>query len=786
MSEVTTPKATLERQVGQNKLRQGRSGGDGDSFPLRVSKITRVDSKSLTVDIRTLNGNSDTYENVPLTFPSAGARHFIGAIPQVNDLCIIGYANAESGFNRTPYIVSWLVPGYNVGYDWLVTQVTDPDQLEYNPKTELELQGLYGKRRHKLRQMDQGNVVLSSSQGSDIILGEGLTLANRRGNELILRDSDQSLVIRTLQQFHAGSGFRIYGGMVQRDANLLPSWLVDDGVDYSNPKQLSDEGEPLTLDELDLSDNSGQVKLADVFSSDEIRFGGVDPKSTLQKGLFIDEEGQLIDSRSVNGAVYGGKNFFRVSKDLNNGVVDASMDTFTEYRIEVSHTTDGTLPVTEQTDGIDIDRLPLSNTGDSSTKDLNSNNKSKNSAMVEMVMGTVIGNDLINNPESYGVPIIASIHDEHGLPNPVLKPAPPNTPIEQHLAWLVKVNNPTGTTPPAFMGITKGGALKSYFPGKGSDTYEEYYESGRITTLNTGIKGVSQKFQVEGSFEVAHNGEGSKKDNTGIKFESQTGFVRLFAGGFSSQLDGRVGLSLETPNTIEALSNVFRLRNTSTNIEGLQFNVNVSDSTNLSLSTANINTEDYNTTVNGTKTDTIHGAYNIQFTKPAGIDNVFSVSSLNGGYEFTTRIGNAVMSTNAGGISIVGGDLKGVVTDTLKSLVPIPFLFSKVEVPLSVELHSGLTNGFSSDIVLHPTQGGTFESTKSLNVQTPKGTLSIEGNLTHIKANTLLRVSTPSIIVNGVGGGITSNVLSDMSKCHLTGRPFKLSGTKGLSKFTVM
>jgi len=783
--KITTPKATLDRQVGRNKLREGRSGGDGNTFPLRVAKVTRVDSKSLVLDLRTLSGNSDTYENVPMTFPSAGARHFIGAIPQVNDLCIIGYTSAESGFNRTPYIVNWLVPGYNVGYDWLVTQVTDPDQLEYNPKTELELQGLYGKRRHKLRQMDEGNVVMSSSQGSDIILSEGLTLANRRGNELILRDSDQSLVVRTLQQFHAGSGFRVYGGMVQRDANLLPTWLVDDGVDYSNPKQLDNEGNPLVLDELDLSDNPGQVKINPVFSEDELRFGGVDPKSTLQKGLFMDEEGQLIDTKSVSGATYGGKNFYRVSKDLFNSVTDTSMDTFTEYRIEVAHTADGTLPVTEQTDGIDIDRLPPSLNGDSSTKDLNSNNKSKNSAMVEMVMGTVIGNDSIGSPESYGVPIIASVHDEQGKPNPSLKPAPPNTPISQHLAWMVKVNNPTGSTPPAFMAITKGGALKSYFPGKGSDTYEEFYESGRITSLHTDPKGVSQKFQVQGSFEVEHNGQGSKKDNTGIKLETQSGFVKLYGGGFSTDLEGRVGLSFETPNTIEAVSKTFRMINTSTNIQGTQLNVNTEDSILLSTSTMNLNTEGITSTINGDKAETIHGGYSIKFTKPALIDDVFTIESVNGGYNFSTKVGNVVNSTSAGGISIVGGDLKGIITDKIKSLFPVPFLFSKVKVPLAVELHSGINSGYSADIVLHPTEGVQIQSTRGINLDSPLGVVGVNTAKMELDASVSTTISTKFLYVKGVGVGITENVLTDQCKCHLTGRTFRLSGTTGNRKFKV-
>lgn len=782
MSTVNTPKKTLERLTGKNALRKGRSGGDGDSFPLRVAKVTRVDSKGLVVDLRALTGNADTYEDVPLTFPNAGSRHFMGAIPQVNDLCVIGYAHGESGFSRSPYIVSWLVPGSGVGYDWLITQLTDPDSLEYNPKTELELQGLFGKRRHKLRQMDQGNIVLSSAQGADAIFDESLSLSNRRGNEIILRDSDQSLVIRTLQQFHAGSGFRIYGGMVQRDANLLPTWLFDDGIDYASPKQLDDEGNPLGLDELDLSDENG-VKLDPVFNNDELIFGGVDPRDTLQKGLFIDDNGELIDSRTVQGSAYGGKSYYRVSKDLSNSVEDVSLDTFTEYRIEVAHTTDGTLPVTEQTDGIDIDRLPLSNTGDTTDKDANSRNRSQNAPMVEMVMGTVIGNDPINDPQGYGIPIVARIHDENGQPNPTLSPASASTPIEQHLAWLVKVNNPNGSAPPAFMGITKGGALKSYFPGKGSDTYEEFYESGRVTSLNTDPKGVSQKFQVQGSFEVEHNGQGSKKDNSGINLKSSLGYVNISAGGYSSDLAGRVGVNLDTPYAIQAQSKNLRLANDTTSVNTLQYNVNANDSANLNYGALTVNSGKINRNVTGDVTDNIHGNLKVNFTQYAPIGKVGVWSSTIGGFEFTTKEGNLVHNTNFGSVVLNGGDVQGLALDQLPNIPSIP----KVKVPLSVELHSGLSSSFSADLVLHPTEGASLTS---------RGGITIDSNTSVDIGGTSIKLDTPfgvgTIELNSAQVTIDVNsltksggVLTDGCKDHLTGRSYKLSGTTGVSKFRV-
>lgn len=781
MDNIKSSRKTLQRMAGNNPLRKNRGGGDGSTFPLRVAKVTRVDSKSLSLDLMTLTGNTDTYEDVPMTFANAGSRHFVGAIPQVNDLCVIGYSSAESGFSRTPYIVSWLVPGHSVGYDWLVTQLTDPKDLEYNPKTELELQGLYGKRRHKLRQMEPGDVVMSSSTGSDVILDEDVTISNRRGNELILRDSDQSLIVRSLQQFHAGSGFRVYSGMVQRDANLLPTWLFDDGTDYANPKQLDDEGDPLEVSELPSTSNAGQVKLHDVFESDSLVMG-INPKNTLQRGLFIDESGQIIDTDTVSGAVYGGKQFYRVSQDLTNSVTDIGANTFTEYRIEVSHTADGTLPVTEQTEGIDIDRLPQSSVGDSNTKDLNPQNKSINAPMVEMVMGTVIGNDKYGDPDSYGIPLVAQIHNDQGNPAPSLIPAGPNTPVTSHLAWLVKVNNPISDTPPAFMGITKGGSLKSYFPGKGSDTFEEYYESGRITSINTDTNGVSQRFNVHGSFSVYHHGTGAKTDNSGIHLQSDNGYVNIIGNGYSKSKDGRVGINLQTEHTLEINSHNTRINNNSTRVTASNLYVEVSTNTELSLSDTTINTETYTVNHNGNVEYNIAGSNTVQYSNPpsfAGLKYTQTVSSNFGGYSWSTDTGFFGFQTNKGGFNLASG-----------LIVPSTNL-TEVDLPTSIgiTIDSSINNAFQSLLSVDATKGVSISTNaKGIDITSKSGELDLKGATVSITAGvgvgTRLKLNTKVLSVHGVSP-ISGSVITDSCKDNLTGRSFKLSGTRGITRFQV-
>jgi len=347
----------IKREVGASNLEVSNLRG-GRNFPIRYGKITRVDAKRMVVDLVLISQTNVDFTNVPITFPGAGARHFFGAMPEVGDLCLVGQQPAESGRSKRPVILGWYVPSTRAGYDWLNVRSHAPDELDLTPKQKQALDGIAFERRHKLRQMEPGNVVASSSQGADLLLTESATLTNRRGNEVILRDQDQALVVRSLQQFHAGAGFRTYSGMVQRDANLLPTQVVKDSVDWTSDRQVNGEGAPLDVSELDENDDAGSPQYPSVFSG-LITTEATDPTEVLRRGLFLDLDGNfLVDPSNDGASVYGGKKVIRVAADLSgNATARPGVETFSEYRVEVSHTSTGVLPVTEQTDGIDIDRL---------------------------------------------------------------------------------------------------------------------------------------------------------------------------------------------------------------------------------------------------------------------------------------------------------------------------------------------------------------------------------------------------------------------------------------------
>ena len=790
-----------KQELRPKRLRKQRAGGDGNEFPLRVAKVTRVDAKRMVVALYTLTGGGDSFDNVALTFPNAGARHFMGAIPEINDLCVIGYASAESGSSRTPYIVGWIVPGPLAGYDWMISSPTSPEELDLTPALRETLQGTFGRRRHKLRQMEAGNIFVSSSQGSDLFLDESVLLANRRGNEILLRDQDQAIVFRSLQQFHAGAGFRVYGGMVQRDATLLPAQMFGDDVNWAADKQLDSEGKPLSSSLLTASGEDGAFTPNPVYDAN-LSMGYTDPSDTLRRGLFIDELGGIFDQRVVPDAVYGGKPIYRVSVDSSNGVLDDGSDVFTEYRIEVAHTSDGSLPVTEQTDGVDIDRL-LPNaptTGVDGSGDPNPLNRSPNAPMVEFILGTAIGNDPIGARESYGIPLVPSLFAADGSLSPGIRAAGPNTPVSEHAAFLVRVKNPTDPkAKDAFLAITKGGAFRSYFPGAGSKSHQEFYQTGRQTSLGMDADGQSQRMEADGTISLRNTGKGRQADNIGLEFRSENGAVEIFAGGATTAGAGTPSSNPELTPAGSEVALFLRSKKSAlfeslgkTKIAGQEIELSDADSIRHTANTAiamnsgdtlSMSSKVLGVTVAGKAEYSYGGPKDSSPTNGPSRTQSFNGTALTGAtggtmdqYEMVYggrsekfRVGRheTTLTTGSYNIQTMGPNVPSMGPGSGVSLVTgLPFLSNKA--------------------VLGVGSANLISNIGTAKVQATKGSATLQGTTgASVKSTISVKLKAPFVRVAPGFTPFIGGVLTDGCLNPVSGRTFKLSGSFGVSTFRV-
>ena len=559
--------SSLKAQQDLKKMRPESGWGLG------LCKVVNLDYEEMLVTLQTVLGASDRFERVPvpLTFPGAGARHFFGAMPEVGDLCIVGWMPQEGGSaegSRSPVILSWTVPGVWPGREWLTTAEFEVDEHDPTPADRLLAKGTFDRIRHKLRHAQPGNVVASSSQGSDLVLDEGVRLANRRGNEFRLRDQDQAAVLRALQNFQALAGARVYAGMVQRDAQLLHPTMVGDDKLWDGGQQAL-AGEP--LDDLSLPVDyqapSGFLTPARILrkapkgteSAEEGYLGRsflddpyIDPYRFLQQGGFIDETGYVVDGRWRPDAVCGGKPIFRVAAESRaNAHIDAGQETQTEYRIELTHTSDGRLPVSEQTDMFDAERLP------DSTPDKPQEGLPTNVPFIEWVMGSVVGNDPFSQQgrPAYGIPLQPIVF-EGASPAPRLEavklPAEGSsatgTPLEEHAATLFRLLPPSGRGAESFVSFNKKGQLKAAIGGPpGESSVEAFLHGG----LKLGLGG-ELNFLMDGHTVVETLSKAS------LNLRSREGPVLIYGGGPPQGAESKVAASTGETGTLPAVDIVAR------------------------------------------------------------------------------------------------------------------------------------------------------------------------------------------------------------------------------------
>lgn len=535
LGQVAKGKIATSTARAEAELRRMHPDHDGS---LGFARVVHINPEDKTISLRILSGSAGDKPRapVPITWPSAGSRHVLGVMPGVGDYCIVGWVGQSSGSKKVdpiPIVLRWVLSSTWGGREWTTGAGFTHDELDVSsPKMRELLSAEDNRTRFKLRHMEPGNLVGSSAQGSDLVLDEGVLLSNRRGNELRLRDQDQALVVRSLQQFHATAGVRVYTGMVQRDASVLPSAMVSDGKEWDGKTQ-SLLGEPVHEDDLPnsvepeghltparilgkMADDDGVLGRA-LFQLDD----NLDPFAFLRRGGFIDSSGQAIRDLSPD-AMYGGKPIFRVSTSADNATLAPDAPTFTEWRMEVSHTSDGRLPVTEQTDLFDAERLP--------TGDLDTPGPSPNLPFIEQAYGTVVGNDPHSQmgQEQYGFPLVPYIF-QGSRPSPRLDKANTSganpTPIGEQAATLFKLRPPLDPTlPVTFWSVNKKGQVRMALSGPSTENSVE-------AAIRGGLRmSIGGKFDLQMDGSIRFRSKSSTSRGVGLEMAAEEGAVSIFGG----------------------------------------------------------------------------------------------------------------------------------------------------------------------------------------------------------------------------------------------------------------
>lgn len=486
---------------------------------IQIAEVIEVNYEEMSLFFRIKNANESGRTPVPITFPSIGNRMFLGGMPQVGDFAVIGWA--MEGGSKSPVVLSWIGAGLAMAKDWMMSAPFEADEYDMNQESSEFFKGAYNRIRHKLRSLNSGDILASSASGSDILLDEGVLLTNRRGNEIHIRDADQSIVTQSMNLFNVQAGVRSYSGTVQRDFFNLPNQMFSDGIKWDRFALFDKDFRILPEEESDIE--VGLLTPHDIFEMDEDGelitdlFGEeLNPASFLQTLGLITEDNTRIYPFEEDPSIYGGKMYYRVDNHIG--------EKLTEHRIELTHTTDETLPISEQTE--------------------NGFDPEEGSTFIEQVMGTVISNDK-KDPEMYGRPLTAKI-----FPKPDLMDAS-NKDATEHLSYLTRITppieKPNIDTTPYMFAVAKNGRVFLNVSGRRNGdadfSAEARFGSGLEIEMGRNAKGVSLLSRNEGSFQV--QARGNSEENIGISLKAEESGVEIRANG-----------TISTPTQLDDESNV--------------------------------------------------------------------------------------------------------------------------------------------------------------------------------------------------------------------------------------
>lgn len=478
----------------------GTDAKDAKSY-LWAGTIIHVDTETMVCSVRLDSGQGERHD-IPL--PAAGGggpRSWAGIIPEPGTKVVLGWKKfGHRSF--VPYITEFLTVGTYSAREYEPFSTVIPSEAkaalaEYpdlidDPHVNLNV------LRLKSRKGYSGDFVASSSDGSDFILDRDVYFTNRAGNEFRLRDSDQTTVLQTRNEFVSNAAGYYRRGLIKRNAfNFLPDLYP-----------LDSKGKPATI--IAKTHPAYNILLQfGLIKADGTQNFPNDPNNLLYPYMV------MPDGQRISYITHG---------EQDQNFVDVPYG-YIEDRTELRHISDGIMPVTEEGDGFQIDPpFPV---------------------FIEDVKGTVIGNDFQSDA---GRPLYKRIltmrlfnNPDQATPSdgPIFEPVDLVTRLgiadDVALARLFRIVSPNGSNEYAF-GVTKEGKVLIHVPKtKVGDPNEkgksvDLNVAGLIKAIvgvdeNSGNKSLDIKLQGGVSLDI-----GRMTDGTSIRLNLKGKITKIHNG----------------------------------------------------------------------------------------------------------------------------------------------------------------------------------------------------------------------------------------------------------------
>lgn len=479
-----------KRHIGGQ--RQSTNTGREAMSYLHAGHIVHVDTETMVCSVR-LDSMQGERHDVPIPGSGgAGPRSFAGVIPEQGSKVIIGWKRFDSqGRSFTPYILTFLSPGTFMARDYEPFSSADPTDaaaaLQIDPSLATNPRWNLGVIRLKSRKGYAGDYVASSSGGADMILDKDVFFTNRAGNEYRLRDADQTSVLQTRNEFTSNAAGYYRRGLIKRNAfAFLPDLYTLDSSDQA--AQIISPGTSTTLgptgDPIDRNPaynvllGFGLIKPDGTLNfQDQTTPAGyaTNPENTPALGATIPLQPGDSSTNTIFYPPVVTPDGQHISYIVHGEPVNSFASTllaYTEDRMELRHLSDGTMAVTEEGDGFQIDPpAPV---------------------FIEDAHGTIVGNDFYTDSgrplykRVLGMRLFSS--QDQGTPStgPLFEPVDTVQRLgimdAIGLARLYRIQSPyLGSSNQYVFGVTKEGKVLCHVPKTQAG---EPHEKGKSVDLN--------------------------------------------------------------------------------------------------------------------------------------------------------------------------------------------------------------------------------------------------------------------------------------------------------------
>lgn len=177
----------------------------------RWAEVVRADYFRMTCDIKYLDAENYAID-VPFVLPGMYAGAFMGGMPEVGGVAMIGYTHHTQDFGN-PVILGFFPRAL-----WFAHTFTESVNLRGPQDNELDQLLLL--QRMKVWKLYPGEFLISSKQGSDVRVDNSIFLQNSAMNEIYLDPYSQVMSFLALNQTMSSKAGRLNFGLIHRNELL--------------------------------------------------------------------------------------------------------------------------------------------------------------------------------------------------------------------------------------------------------------------------------------------------------------------------------------------------------------------------------------------------------------------------------------------------------------------------------------------------------------------------------------------------------------------------------------